>query len=145
MGEFRDVIVSLLLLLAAGAWLFIVPGLVLQGALASMPVYGTSTHEGDGYLTWGGLARRRPAARGRGRFGDHAAAQMDVVLRDRPRAGGRRHGTELGGRPPARAAGAAGTAALRRAQRRRQRVSRRLILCFPCGRNRPRVFPAVRR
>ncbi|MFF1606561.1 hypothetical protein ACFVYA_02185 [Amycolatopsis sp. NPDC058278] len=52
MGEFREVTVSLLLLLAAGTWLLIVPGLMLQGGLANMPVYGTSTHEGDAYLTW---------------------------------------------------------------------------------------------
>ncbi|WP_233223520.1 hypothetical protein [Amycolatopsis sp. CA-128772] len=43
---------SALLALAAVGWLVAVPFLVLQGALANTPVFGTSSHAGDGYLTW---------------------------------------------------------------------------------------------
>jgi len=52
MGEYREVVVSASLALVAVGWLVVVPFLVLQGALANMPVFGTSTHGGDGYLTW---------------------------------------------------------------------------------------------
>ncbi|EOD69864.1 hypothetical protein [Amycolatopsis vancoresmycina] len=52
MGEFREVAVSALLAVGAVVWLLVVPYLVLQGALANMPAFGTSTHAGDGYLTW---------------------------------------------------------------------------------------------
>jgi hypothetical protein len=53
MGEFREVTVSAFLLLAAVAWLIIVPGLVLRGLFASLPGGDTSIR-GDGYLTWAG-------------------------------------------------------------------------------------------
>ncbi|MBE8519845.1 hypothetical protein ILP97_20500 [Amycolatopsis sp. H6(2020)] len=52
MGEYREVVVSVLLALVAVGWLIAVPYLVLLGALGSMPVFGTSTHRGDAYLTW---------------------------------------------------------------------------------------------
>ena len=52
MGEFREVAVSILFLLAAGTWLFIVPGLALQGGLANAPLSGPRTHDSDAYLTW---------------------------------------------------------------------------------------------
>ncbi|WP_103335375.1 hypothetical protein [Amycolatopsis sp. CA-126428] len=52
MGEYREVVVSTVLALVAVGWLVVVPFLVLQGALANMPVFGTSMHGGDGYLTW---------------------------------------------------------------------------------------------
>ncbi|MGK3204684.1 hypothetical protein [Amycolatopsis sp. MEPSY49] len=43
---------SLVLALCAVGLLLVVPLLVLQGFLASFPVFGTSSHAGDGYLTW---------------------------------------------------------------------------------------------
>jgi hypothetical protein len=70
MGEFREVTVSILLLLTAGAWLFIVPGLVLQAALANLSTFGTSTHEADACRSWAWSFRRpRDGAGGRGSSG----------------------------------------------------------------------------
>jgi hypothetical protein len=43
---------SLVLTLCAVGLVLVVPLLVLQGLLQSMPVFGTNSHEGDGYLTW---------------------------------------------------------------------------------------------
>ncbi|MFI5589178.1 hypothetical protein ACIA5G_29270 [Amycolatopsis sp. NPDC051758] len=52
MGELRTAWSSLVLALCAVGLVLVVPLLVLQGLLQSMPVFGTSSHEGDGYLTW---------------------------------------------------------------------------------------------
>lgn len=52
MGELRTAWSSIVVALCAVGLLLVVPVLVLQGFLASTPVFGTSTHEGDGYLTW---------------------------------------------------------------------------------------------
>ncbi|UOZ10588.1 DUF6234 family protein [Amycolatopsis sp. WQ 127309] len=52
MGEVRTLWSSVVLALCAVGLLLVVPFLVLQGFVASFPVFGTSTHEGDGYLTW---------------------------------------------------------------------------------------------
>jgi MFS family permease len=51
-GESRTVWSSLVLALCAVGLLLVVPFLFLQGFVASFPVFGTSSHAGDGYLTW---------------------------------------------------------------------------------------------
>ncbi|WP_329050862.1 hypothetical protein OG738_02510 [Amycolatopsis sp. NBC_01488] len=52
MGEIRTAWASVVLALCAVGLLLVVPFLVLLGILASIPVFGASTHPGDGYLTW---------------------------------------------------------------------------------------------
>jgi hypothetical protein len=51
-GEVRALWASVVLALCAVCLVLVVPFLVLQGFLQSVPVFGTSSHEGDGYLTW---------------------------------------------------------------------------------------------
>jgi hypothetical protein len=51
-GENRAVLTSTVLVLCAVVLVLVVPFLVLLGFLGSIPVFGTSTHRGDGYLTW---------------------------------------------------------------------------------------------
>ncbi|MEV7038676.1 hypothetical protein [Amycolatopsis sp. NPDC051061] len=52
MGELRSMWSSIVVALCAVGLLLVVPFLFLQGFLASFPVLGTSSHAGDGYLTW---------------------------------------------------------------------------------------------
>jgi hypothetical protein len=51
-GENRAVLASAALALCAAVLLLVVPFLVLLGFFGSLPAFGTSTHRGDGYLTW---------------------------------------------------------------------------------------------
>lgn len=43
---------SVVLALCAVGLVLVVPFLAFLGFVASFPVFGTGTHEGDGYLTW---------------------------------------------------------------------------------------------
>ncbi|MEU8634979.1 hypothetical protein AB0C38_22605 [Amycolatopsis sp. NPDC048633] len=52
MGEHRTVWSSLVLALCTVGLLLVVPFLFLQGFAASFSLFGTSSHAGDGYLTW---------------------------------------------------------------------------------------------
>ncbi|MCR6489379.1 DUF6234 family protein [Amycolatopsis sp. OK19-0408] len=52
MGEIRTAWASVVLALCAVGLLLVVPFLFLQGFAASFSVFGTSSHAGDGYLTW---------------------------------------------------------------------------------------------